>query len=499
MDIREGAIDLLMALYKLVLPTVGGYLTHSGTINLARADVLLARVGGVEDEIFRRRRIKEERDKRRDEQQAVEAAAAKQRLQQQREAQAALGGGQTAADVLELAIMSAAGGVGPRGSPAPVDGGAQGQKAAARRVLEASVASVEAERAAMGAVPAVIHQAVTAGLGARVEVVRADATAAVAGLQQRVASLLPKVEGQPADLAGSIKPDAATEGAGGGKADAVNRSAAAALRSRLLGRPPPSEAQPPAPAVASISAGLAAVDSVGLASGGEELAGSSGDSHLAGTKRRRDDDSELAVVDAVLAASDVVQRSSDANPGSGTAGGIALDVGTADDAADDDLFAAPLAPDELKVLEEASGAPPFGFNAPEPTAALDIAGSSAASDPAPDDSPDAPDEIDDEIEEALPIDPCIVPGIDSMLRGAVLKTIQAKRTHVGAEDNVRFGAAGWKERYYVAKFGAEAGADAGFRKAMVTRYIEGLCWVLKYYYSGVASWGWFFPYHCASF
>uniref|UniRef100_A0A4W3KFI7 5'-3' exoribonuclease n=1 Tax=Callorhinchus milii TaxID=7868 RepID=A0A4W3KFI7_CALMI len=65
-------------------------------------------------------------------------------------------------------------------------------------------------------------------------------------------------------------------------------------------------------------------------------------------------------------------------------------------------------------------------------------------------------------------------------------------------DNIRLWEEGWKQRYYKNKFDVDA-TDAKFRRKVVEAYVEGLCWVLQYYYQGCASWKWFFPFHYAPF
>ncbi|XP_035278661.1 5'-3' exoribonuclease 2 isoform X1 [Anguilla anguilla] len=66
------------------------------------------------------------------------------------------------------------------------------------------------------------------------------------------------------------------------------------------------------------------------------------------------------------------------------------------------------------------------------------------------------------------------------------------------EDNVRLWEEGWKQRYYKNKFDVDV-TDEAFRRKVVRSYVEGLCWVLRYYYQGCASWKWYFPFHYAPF
>jgi len=58
-------------------------------------------------------------------------------------------------------------------------------------------------------------------------------------------------------------------------------------------------------------------------------------------------------------------------------------------------------------------------------------------------------------------------------------------------DTVRLWEEGWHERYYKSKFNVDKDHLDNYRKQVVEHYVQGVCWVLEYYYQGVPSWDWY--------
>jgi 5'-3' exoribonuclease 2 len=56
LEIREGAIDTLLKIWKDELPRMGGYVTNHGQLVLHRAQIILEGLAKREDDIFRKRR-----------------------------------------------------------------------------------------------------------------------------------------------------------------------------------------------------------------------------------------------------------------------------------------------------------------------------------------------------------------------------------------------------------------------------------------------------------
>lgn len=65
-------------------------------------------------------------------------------------------------------------------------------------------------------------------------------------------------------------------------------------------------------------------------------------------------------------------------------------------------------------------------------------------------------------------------------------------------DTVRLWEEGYADRYYEQKFNADP-RDIAFRNQVGRDYVEGLAWVLLYYFQGCPSWTWYYPHHYAPF
>ncbi|KAL2197261.1 exoribonuclease 2 [Corynascus similis CBS 632.67] len=78
------------------------------------------------------------------------------------------------------------------------------------------------------------------------------------------------------------------------------------------------------------------------------------------------------------------------------------------------------------------------------------------------------------------------------------ETPAAASSEDGPTDTVRLWEEGYADRYYEQKFKVDP-KDIAFRHKVARAYVEGLAWVLMYYFQGCPSWEWFYPYHYAPF
>jgi len=117
-----------------------------------------------------------------------------------------------------------------------------------------------------------------------------------------------------------------------------------------------------------------------------------------------------------------------------------------------------------------------------------------------------PDGEDSKMEEARPKSPPSALGKrkaelieeDSSAAEAPSDSDAAAPSSEEPSDTVRLWEEGYADRYYEQKFKVDA-KDIAFRHKVARAYVEGLAWVLMYYFQGCPSWEWFYPYHYAPF
>ena len=141
LEIREGAIERLVGIYRKLLPGMGGYIASNGELDMSRVDLLLSELGTVEDSILKTRKHREETFRQRDKERNA-------KIQQLREERAAAVKAVT--QHAEQTGMRALGG-GKEASSSNSSVAQDGQQAAAVKTKREAADSVEEAAATTGA------------------------------------------------------------------------------------------------------------------------------------------------------------------------------------------------------------------------------------------------------------------------------------------------------------------------------------------------------------
>ncbi|PPR02491.1 hypothetical protein CVT24_002040 [Panaeolus cyanescens] len=378
LEIREGAIDTLLKIWKQELPRMGGYMTNHGHLELSRAQIILEGLAQREDEIFRRRREAEERQDQNAKRRKLE--------QQQRENGFESGPSQT------MALTTAP--TAPSQKTA-ANGGSSAHPSLPQR--PAYDFAAKADSIGLGAAPTAESIQMTP---AAVQALAGSNRDVVANRRAIRMANMSAAEVLKAELAGlsPVKPSAK-----------VTSPSAPAQEAEQLPVIPPN----PLP---TQDEDMDDVPGLGIRPDTSKV--SANRSHSADTAEGLfNDDVHPMIEDDGIAGA---KRKFEEGPGSEDADGE----------------------DDVVVVDDE-----------------------------PEESGDATTAL------ALKVNP----------DGTVEQ-----------EDTIKLWEPGYKERYYRQKFGVEL-TDKEFRKEVTKHYVEGLCWVLHYYYQGTPSWQWYYPYHFAPF
>ncbi len=394
LEIREGAIDTLLAIWKRELPRMTSWLTNNGQVEMASAQLILSGVAAQEDDIFRRRKEQEDRQERNH----------KQRVARENAEAARNGNGN-----------GGGGGGGQKRGPSPPRAPA-GKK---RRVTE--------------------HDQMTLG---DTEYIAIQGTKHKP-LPQKPGSAAAAPTAPPIDLE-QVKRD--------------NVSAAQKIKAELAAMREKAKAS------------AKPADESGEASEGAPPA-------AAAATAEETTSSDAAPADAAADASAV----------------FAMDEETGDKAADGEAATSRAA----RVASEAEDAAPVSTEDAAAAGEKDAAvAEDADSDADEEGDEDAEGEDEDaEAEEAVEAE---AEDAGNETVDPVLERKVNPDGTVEYVDTVKLWEPGYRERYYMQKFGIPL-SDTQFRREVVKSYLEGLCWVLAYYYQGCPSWQWYYPYHFAPF
>ncbi|GAX79417.1 hypothetical protein CEUSTIGMA_g6858.t1 [Chlamydomonas eustigma] len=412
LDIREGAIELLMRTYKGMLPELGGYLALGSSLNLHRVEKFIQTIGGFEDIIFQKRMRELRRQKDKLARQKQDRALAKDRR---------------AARVSMTASNAAP----------------------SAEYIQASIASGDLRPANSTARPAINFK----GLGAP-----PDAYQLPGPVKAPPEAVSPKV---PVD----------------------NKAAAARLRASIASGSSLSGISPVAAAADKNT--TMEVDSTleGAVVKVEEM----GEEEPAAKRMKAEGDVDVGSAGEVLGASGEAYGAVDEGYSEekdvtiGVLHSMSMNVDAALE--DDEEGEAEGAAEEEEDVAAAAAA----------AVAAELLASAAAAEV-------KAAEEDAELNEGQKrLNKKAADDLKQQLEELMKDRADQFDTMIESEARIRLDESGWKARYYQEKLGVPPEGQAEVVADIVKSYVEGLAWVMKYYYDGVASWTWFYPFHYAPF